>query len=338
MPEPSKRKAEKKGASKRCGNKGHQPWECRYKDPTCHKCHKIGHLAKVCRSRSIDNQGGERKWIGSYVDTEERDKLPLYTINNKLNKPFLVDLHVKGKVKTFEVDSGAAVTMRSSDNFRHHFLNEKISNSTLELTTYTKDKLPILDEVKVLVSYSDQRGEFMLYIVKGKGRNLLGRNWLEHLVLDWKALVASVNYISPNKLGELLNEYADVLCDKLGALNSTTAKLHVKPNSVPRFHKARPVLFAIKEALGHELDHLEAEGILEKVKHSEWAAPVVAVPKKNDQFRVCGFKVTVNLVLAIEKYPLPKLKDLMTNLAEGLRFSKLDLTQTCFQTKSHTSM
>ena len=38
----------------------------------------------------------------------------------------------------------------------------------------------------------------MLYIVKGKGPNLLGRNWLEHLTLDWKALAASVNYVSPS--------------------------------------------------------------------------------------------------------------------------------------------
>ena len=61
--------------------------------------------------------------------------------------------------------------------------------------TYTKDKLPMLGKVKVPVSYNNQGGEFMLYVVKGKGPNLLGRNWLEHLILDWKALAASVNYV-----------------------------------------------------------------------------------------------------------------------------------------------
>ena len=128
VPEPPKRKAKKKGtcSCKRCGNKGHQPWKCwrRHKDSKCNKCHKVGHLAKVCRSRSTDKQGGETKWIGSYVDTEECDELPLYTINSKLNKPFLVDLHVKGKVINFKVDTGAAVTIMSSDNFRHHFPND----------------------------------------------------------------------------------------------------------------------------------------------------------------------------------------------------------------------
>ena len=203
-------------------------------------------MAKVCRSKSTDKQGGETKWIGSYVDTEERE-LSLYTINGKLNKPFLVDLQGKGKVITFEVDTGAAVTIMSPDNCQHHFANETVSISTLKPMTYTKDKLPMLGEVKVPVSYNNQGGEFILYVVKGKGPNLLSRNWLEHLILDWKALAASVNYVSPNKLGELLKEYADVLCDKLGTLNSTTAKLPVKPNSVPRFHEACPVPFAIKD-------------------------------------------------------------------------------------------
>ena len=74
-------------------------------------------MAKVCRSKSTEKQGDETKWVGSYIDTEECDELPLYTMNSKLNKSFLVDLQVKSKVVTFEVDTGTAVTIMSSDNF-----------------------------------------------------------------------------------------------------------------------------------------------------------------------------------------------------------------------------
>ena len=111
-----------------------------------------------------------------------------------------------------------------------------------------------------------------------------------------------------------------------------TAKLHVQPNSIPRFHKARPVPFPMKEAIGQEIDCLESEGILEKVKHSDWVAPVVAVPKGNGQLRLCGdYKVTVKPVPMVDKYPLPKPEDLMSNLAGGIRFSKLDLSQAYLQ-------
>ena len=106
---------------------------------------------------------------------------------------------MKSKVITFEVDTGAAVTIMSSDNYRHHFPNETISNSTLQLTTYTRNKVPLLGEVKVPVSYYNQGGEFMLYIMKGKGPNLLlGHNWLEHLILDSRAVGRNFSVVRPN--------------------------------------------------------------------------------------------------------------------------------------------
>ena len=69
-------------------------------------------------------------------------------------------------------------------------------------------------------------------------------------------------------------------------------------------------------------------GILQKVNHSAWAAPVVVVPKGEGCMRVCGdYKVTVNPVLVVDKYPLPKPDDLMAQLVRGQKFSKLDLSQ-----------
>ena len=106
------------------------------------------------------------------------------------------------------------------------------------------------------------------------------------------------------------------------------AKLRGKANAVPHFLRARPIPFALKDAVGKELDRFETLGILWKVTHSAWAAPIVAVPKKDGRLRICGdFKVTVNAVLDVDKYPLPKPDDLFAALEGGLRFTKLDLRQ-----------
>ena len=95
----------------------------------------------------------------------------------------------------------------------------------------------------------------------------------------------------------------------------------------PHFCRPRPIPFAIKEAVGKELDRLETAGILGKVAHSDRAAPIVPVPKKDGTVRVCGdYKVTVNPVLHVNQYPLPNPKELMATLAGGKHFMKLDLT------------
>ena len=66
----------------------------------------------------------------------------------------------------------------------------------------------------------------------------------------------------------------------------------------------------------------------EKVTHSEWAAPIVAVQKPNGRFCICGdYKVTINPALAINQYPLPRPEELFVSLAGGKKFSKIDLSQ-----------
>ena len=44
----------------------------------------------------------------------------------------------------------------------------------------------------------------------------------------------------------------------------------------------------MRAAVEEELDQLERTGVLEKVDHSDWAAPIVAVSKKDGHVRLCG--------------------------------------------------
>ena len=77
-----------------------------------------------------------------------------------------------------------------------------------------------------------------------------------------------------------------------------------------------------------ELDSLVEKGVLEPVHASEWASPIVVVPKKDGRIRLCGdYKVTINPLLTIDSHPLPKPQELFASLAGGERFTKLDLSQ-----------
>ena len=81
---------------------------------------------------------------------------------------------------------------------------------------------------------------------------------------------------------------------------------------------------------------MENEGTITKVNHSEWDTPIVPVLKKNGNMRRCGdFKVTVNPVLKVDQYTLPKIEDIFPQLARGHQFTKLDLTQAYLQLPVH---
>ena len=67
---------------------------------------------------------------------------------------------------------------------------------------------------------------------------------------------------------------------------------------------------------------MEKAGVLEHMSHSQWAAPIVPVPKKDGQIRICGdFKVIVNSILQVDQYPLPKQEDLFVTASDqSLKF------------------
>ena len=167
-------------------------------------------------------------------------------------------------------------------------------------------------------------------VVAGNGPSLFGRNWLKYIQLDWKRI--STVRSAPYKLNSLLKDHDSLFKEHLGTVHPYKATLHVKPDAIPKFFKPRPIPFALKDAVGPELDRLEKQGVIRKVDSSDWAAPIVTVPKKEGCIRICGdYKVTINQALTVDQYPLPKPEDLFATLANGKRFSKLDLSQAYLQ-------
>ena len=127
---------------------------------------------------------------------------------------------------------------------------------------------------------------------------------------------------------QMLEQHKDVF-KGLGELKGLKAKISVGPSAQPRYSKARPVPYALREQFDQELDRLEREGIIEPVQFADWAAPVVPVLKQDKKsLRLCGdFKLTVNRASKLDKYPIPKIKDLFAQLAGGQSFSKLNMSQ-----------
>ena len=126
----------------------------------------------------------------------------------------------------------------------------------------------------------------------------------------------------------MLKKYPEVFEEGLGTFKATKAKIVVDQSANPKYCKARPVPYAIKDKIEKELKRLEEEGTIEQITFSEWAAPIVSIVKEDQTVRICGdYRVTVNAVSKLDNYPIPKAEDLFTTYGGGEKFTKLDLSQ-----------
>lgn len=87
-----------------------------------------------------------------------------------------------------------------------------------------------------------------LLVVKRKGPNLLGRDWLSKLKLDWKEIFSvSRSDNQQSDLNGILEANKEVFKDELGTVKGMKAKIYVDENAVPKYIKSRPLLYALKD-------------------------------------------------------------------------------------------
>lgn len=323
----------------RCGSTTHIASSCYHQDTVCRACNKRGHLARVCRSstrnKSTRTKGRSSNYIagaGDQDDAEDELRLPIFTMGGANIHPFLVAVKFNEKHLQMEVDTGAAMSVISRRTYRRLFSEIKLQKPTVHLKTYTGEEIRLVGQITASVTYGEQTRILSLIVVEGDGPSLLGRDWLSALQLKWKTIARATVESAQKELAEMMDKHKEIFAEELGTIRKFQAKLRVKDGATPRFHRPRPVPFALKEVVSKELDRLEAAGIIESVNYSEWAAPIVPVPKGDGKIRLCGdYKVTVNPVLAVDQHPLPKPEDLFTALTGGRRFTKLDLSQAYLQ-------
>lgn len=319
----------------RCGGT-HSARKCKFKDEKCYNCQQRGHTGKRCAAVKKWREQQQQHYVAEDPSSEEEEEVDeetvpqarLYSLDNKdvSVKPFTVSVLIKDENLIFEVDTGSAVTIVSEDVYVGLGENvEDLQPCKTKLRTYTGAYVKVLGETLVNVRVNGVEKEAPLMIVREKGPNLLGRDWLKL----FPGLVQDLHYQTSEseKLSKILKKHEDVFKDGLGTLKGVKAKIHVEENAKPVFCKARSVAYSLKEKVDRELDRLLEQGSIEPVKFSEWATPIVPVLKPNGEVRLCGdYKVTVNKVSHLEQYPIPKIEDLMATLGGGKTFTKLDLS------------
>ena len=203
-------------------------------------------------------------------------------------------------------------------------ITPKLKQCRINLKTYSGHPVPVIGAAYVEVSHKDKTKSLPVVVVEGMGPSLVGRGWIKALGVNWQRVNAVTD--QEMRVQEVLMKRETVFKEELGELQGFKAKIHADKDAKPRFYKPRSLPFAMKKKVEAEIERLQQEKIIEPVKFSEWAAPVVPVVKPDATVRLCGdYKLTVNKASSMEQYPIPKMEDLFATLGQGEKYTKLDM-------------
>ncbi|XP_063830254.1 uncharacterized protein K02A2.6-like [Ostrinia nubilalis] len=355
-PGPAARGGPSDAACGACGGQDHRHENCRYKEFICSRCRRRGHLRRVCPERGsqgdfkrgmhhvtefTEDSAGEDAADERLTQAEEE----LFQLNLNGYKPVSLSLLIDGHNIVMEVDTGSAISCISEITYHKYFKINPIEPCKTILKFYDGSKIKPLGTIKPQVKYNNVCKRLELFVIKGGTTSLLGRYWLSELNISippfHKYQVSNNNCIKDsnnNSLSSLLDRYKELFEEGLGRFTGCKATLRVRSGAAPVFCRPRALPYALRARVDAELDQMLAAGVIEPVDHSDWATPLVPVRKADGGLRICAdYKITLNPVLLVDRFPLPRIEDLLVGLKGAKMFSKIDLSQAYNQVELDSS-
>lgn len=317
----------------RCGSKKHNSNSCPHKSVDCFECGRKGHFASKCRTDNSKKEKGNNKFSTKTVaaiHSHKEDDDDIVKIKTKID----------GVPHEWEFDTGCQKSVLNVEFWKDQLGARPLEKSDMKFRTYQNEIFEPFGMLQVNIECKGQKIKYKIPVVEGS--SLFGRDLMKLFGKknDWKEVISQINEVSSQTesskanplLEELIKEYDDVFSTPSGRITNFKAKIILKEDAIPRFLKARPIPYALKDKVDAELIKMEQLGHIERVDHSDWASPLVVVPKPNGKVRITGdFKNTINNQLCINQYPLASPEELFNSIAGGNKFSKLDGTDAYHQ-------
>ncbi|XP_047517455.1 uncharacterized protein K02A2.6-like isoform X1 [Pieris napi] len=266
-------------------------------------------------------------------EVDYTDEEPIYQMSLAKYKPVCISLLVNDTLLNMEIDTGSALSCISKSTFLKYFNKLKLRSCRLKLKFYDGATIEPLGYLEISVKYGNICKVLDLYVIDNGCTHLLGRQWLSELNIDIpKFKICNVNNVqasqSNDQINNILSRYKSVFDGTLGRYTGGTVALKVREDAEPIFCRARPLPFSMRARVDAELDAMLQAGVVEPVDHSDWATPLVIASKADGGIRICAdYKVTLNRALMIDRYPVPRIDELFSDLSGNKYFTKIDLSQ-----------
>lgn len=317
---------------KRCGRKHVDNSRCPAVNWTCFTCQKRGHTSVVCYQNKNSTKKPDRSVKG------DPDQSKAVNCIAKIDVPAVYQLEVNQIPLNMELDTGAAVSIMSYEEYKRLYGKYKLTKCIQNLSTVTGQALEVVGMMEVCVKFQNKSFELELVVAhtSGRTRALLGRNWLDKIIPEWRnSIIDWINTIQVNSvenvenglISELMKNYPHSFDKNTdNAILGHEAEIILKENSTPIFHAPYSVPFCSRDKVKAEIERLVKNKVLIPVTRSKWASPAVFVPKGNGDLRMCiNCKVTVNRFIVKEHYPIPKILDIFAQMSGTFVYCIIDL-------------
>ena len=175
---------------------GHTPQNCKSKEMDCLQCGKRGHIARACPAKNNSKpswskhqrQSAQHRLSKTHALEEDEDTMLYNTSASSARaKALMVQpiATINGTPNRLELDTGSALSIIPDCLYRHHLSGLPLSPTSVVFKTYSGERIKPLGVISVDVEYNGQHHDGKALIVKTDGPPLFGRDWLQHIRIDW---------------------------------------------------------------------------------------------------------------------------------------------------------
>ena len=306
-------------ACRKCGIiPRHEFSSCPANNSTCNKCGKKGHWEKRCLSKQENGQTFARNLnevttqLSEIGVISDNDVYFLGNVDDQNSLPWRASVLINNVPFSFKIDTGADVTvLKAEDFYKNKF--KGLEKPTKPLLSASGNKIDALGVFESKIQWRNKQHKSFVYVANKLHDNLLGRGALG--MLSWAGSI----YI-PNKYPNIFDGIGN-----LGKLYHITLRNNSSPYSIS---SPRRVPLHLKDAVKSTLDTLESQNIIVKITQpTNWCAPMVVVPKKDNKVRICVDYTALNKSVQTEHIVLPEITETLAQIDPAAKyFSKLDAT------------